>query len=323
MAKQHRDIKGLRITFSVLLAIVATFCFSCFITCRAFKLAFSSNLIAESIANINILDMQMGDIVDFLNIDNVNPDSTVSELVATTISQTAAEQFDYNIPAESVEELLDDEAFRDDLNSLTQDVVGSFIEGELNGEILADDVEEIIVDNKDKIEEISGYEISDQLIDDIHDNIAKKNVTLDSTNNGQMDLGSYLGTVRDIIPDYVVYIFLGVGVACIMGILLMNMFKMATGVRTTGIVCIVVGILEIIPALAFKAAPALLVRATDSVLNARGMILRYYNGLFGDIINSYVTSIVLAIVKPALIFIAVGIVCMVIQGVLVSVSHKN
>ena len=254
-----------------------------------------------------------------MNIDGVDENSTVSEAMAVVISDTAREEFNYDISKENVEEILDDPQFREDIGNVSGDLIGGVITGNLDSDKLADDVEDLIENNKDTIEEVSGYKISDELIDEIHDKVSEI-----ETEGGIMQENEYgysMSFLYSTVANTIVYGCLGGGILCVIGIMLLNMFKLPTGFRTNGIAFLVNGVFTLIVGFVVRFAPKLLMGAIDMVLADNGVSSS--TGVVSVIINNYVTSLAMHILIPGMIFLVLGIVCMITQGVLLTTSRNK
>ncbi|MCQ2526049.1 MAG: hypothetical protein MJ130_04725 [Lachnospiraceae bacterium] len=279
----------------------------------------SQNIFEEVFSNMNILDVEVGTIAEGMNIDGVDENSTVSEAMAVVISDTAREEFNYDISKENVEEILDDPQFREDIGNVSGDLIGGVITGNLDSDKLADDVEDLIENNKDTIEEVSGYEISDELIDEIHDKVSEI-----ETEGGIMQENEYgysMSFLYSTVANTIVYGCLGGGILCVIGIMLLNMFKLPTGFRTNGIAFLVNGVFTLIVGFVVRFAPKLLMGAIDIVLADNGVSSS--TGVVSAIINNYVTSLAMHILIPGMIFLVLGIVCMITQGVLLTTSRNK
>lgn len=319
--KQHHDIKPLRIVFSVFLAIISVVFFSSFVYLSTIRAALSKDLFTDVFSNVDLFDAKLGILANEMSIDanGVNEDSTVAEAMAIIISDTAKEEFNYDISQEAVEEILDDPKLREDLSNVTGDLMGGVIYGDLDSDQLADDVEDLIVDNKDKIEEIGGYKISDDVIDDIHDTIAD----LD-TNGGIVNSNPYGYNdlyINDFVKDSVVYFFLGGGILCVIGIMLLNMFKLPTGFRTNGIAFLINGIFTLIVGFIVRFSTGLLLTAVNTILVSEGSPT--ISGVVNDVFDSFAANIAKHILIPGAIFFVLGVACMITQGVLLSVQKKK
>lgn len=316
---KHRDIKPLRIVFSIFLAILSVVFFSCFVYLDTIRASMSQNIFKEVFSNMNILDVEVGTIAEGMNIDGVDENSTVSEAMAVVISDTAREEFNYDISKENVEEILDDPQFREDIGNVSGDLIGGVITGNLDSDKLADDVENLIENNKDTIEEVSGYEISDELIDEIHDKVSEI-----ETEGGIMQENEYgysMSFLYSTVANTIVYGCLGGGILCVIGIMLLNMFKLPTGFRTNGIAFLVNGVFTLIVGFIVRFAPKLLMGAIDIVLADNGVSSS--TGVVSAIINNYVTSLAMHILIPGMVFLVLGIVCMITQGVLLTTSRNK
>lgn len=314
--KQHKDIKPLRIILSVLLAIISVICFSSYVYLNTVRVATSQNIFVEVFENVNILDAKLGSIADNINYDGIDEDSTVSETMAIAISETAHNEFGYDISREEVEEILEDDQLREDIGNVSGDVISGMITGKLDSEQLADDVEDMIDNNKEVIEEISGQEITDEMMDQIHDKISEMETSTSNTVASEQ-----MTNIRKIYSNTMVYGFLCGGILCVIGIMLLNMFKLPTGFRTNGIAFIVNSVFMGIGGLVLRVSPKLILALASQILNNNSIVVN--TSVLNDVVDNYAKALARQYFIPAAIFLVLGIACMVTQGVLLSVYRKK
>ena len=314
---KHKDIKPLRIILSVFLAIISVVCFTCFVSLRTARVAFSRNIISEVISNINLFDAEIGSIASGLNIDGIDEDSTVSDAVSLAVVEVAKEEFNYNVTKEEVDEVLEDPNVQEAISNLSGDFFSGVISGNFDGKEFADDIEEAIVDNKELIEDVSGYEITDEMIEEIRDNVGK----FDAEYSANTDIYSEFTKYTAYITDTLIYGFLGAAVLCVVGIMLLNMFKLPTGFRTNGISFLVDALFAGVAGVVVRFSPKLIMSIIEELVSSNGVHIS--TGVVNDLIDSYAANLAKQMWMPALIFLGLGIGCMVMQGVLLTISKDK
>jgi len=318
---KHNDIRWLRILLTVMLAILSVIMFSIYISLKTISKATDKDFVVQIMNEVNFLDVELGELAQYITYDGFDENSTVTDVAAVAISKTASEQFGYDISQDQVEALLEDEKFREDIGEITGDVVSGVMTGQVNADELAEDVQALIVDNRDQIQEISGYEISDELVKKVYVTVSDMdNINVTPINIGGNSYNTSMNMRMSMIPPYAPYIYLGLGVVFCCIVIVLNRYRLATGTRAVGIACLVVGFFNAAAGLIIKIAPAALLGLSRLML--RSLKLPDLGIVFEKAINSFTELVSREMLIPSAIFAGIGVALMIAQGI-IAANYRN
>lgn len=306
--KETGGKKALRLVFSFVFTFIALIAFAVFFADLAVYKFTHTNVVQEVIDDIDIEETEIGALSGIFNNENIDKHSTIVETIAVLVIDT----LDLDVDREVIEGMIADSDFRRSVNDLVDDISDAVSTGTPDLFEFGDDILALIDANAELIEALSGYDISNGLVQ------IKGNSDSVILKLGDMDdLRALLDTIENYTrvskvadagaavvqnveekisyaQEATLYIFAGIGVLMMGLIILLNRRVLGTGFRFDAIIAMVAGSFWLIVGAIIGAIPGLvsgIFVAVSGLINPVGYFADIAGGLVHVLIGTVADSL--------------------------------
>jgi hypothetical protein len=261
--------------------------------------------ILRSVVNENAIESFVDDI-DVSKVKVGFIDGSKNDSLTNAVLEYSKELTNAPLTENEVKEILEEDFVRDFVSDKMNDYVDDVLHSTGHGVIEAKEIETLLENNRDDIEDITGYYLTDTDIDNISDRV-KKDLRNTELSDYRDDYSSSFALVRSLMSYPFMFIMILLAVVCVVAIALLNSDRI-TALLCSGICLVITGILDLITGLFISGA--------DSKLNdAVALGNKFWEQLLSP---AKTAGIVMGLVLAAL-----GVICIVIYVVICNARKVN
>lgn len=203
VTKTAKSYVGLVFSYILIFILAVTFIGGIFL-----KVSVNGKQVSKDIGKIDLIDMQVGTILSSSDFD-IDSKDTVEDIVYKSIQAYS----DFNVSKDELDRIYDETNIKDFIADRTGEYADFVITGKKTDGITADDLYNLVDENKSKIEEITDIEIKDIHMQKLKEYFAKDDnqiVKLLSTQRIENKIESYgIDRITALTQNWVVYCALG------------------------------------------------------------------------------------------------------------------
>ncbi len=326
---RKNDNRGLRIGLSVLLAFLAVFSFGAFFLLYTLDSFFKYDYRTELESRIDIEKVIVGKLAGIAGADVVDPEGSIAEAVR----DIAEKEFDVEIEAETVEEILGNKELMNEFMQYASAFSGQLQDGNVDLDAMAQGFMDIYEKNKDILEnpenhteqpnDISGSDILENAIGVFGDPLSE--ITGDDGEKSEV----LEGILRDRYSEYEVfksdmirYGLLALGLVFCGVIVFLNRNILSSGLRGCGLVGIITGVLNALSGLGLF----LVSKATTlirNLINENIPDLEDIGSAVIDVARDVLDRTSGKVLLLSAVFTAIGICLMIASGIMLGIEKKR
>jgi hypothetical protein len=203
----------------------------------------SAVYILRSVVNENAIDS----FVDEIDVSEVKVgfvDGSRNDSLTEAVLEYSQELTNAPLTEREAEKILEEDFVRDFVSDKMNDYVDDFLHNTGDGVIEAKEIEKLLEKNRDEIEDITGYYLTDTDIQNIYDRV-KKDLRKTELSDYRDDYSSSFALVRSLMSYPFMFIMVFLAVVCVVVIAILSSDRL-TALRCAGISLVITGILDLI-----------------------------------------------------------------------------
>ncbi len=210
------------------------------------KIVLGSNVVSNTLADMDIKDIKVEDIIDEGIIEDAGLVYESDELLDFIYDNIDQENLDDELTEDEFKDIIDSDAFAEYIGEIIEKNIKSILKGKKTDLITIDNVCDFLRDEDDEIEEIIGYEITDERIENLRNNLNNEFSDIFSSVQ-DISLKQIAGKGAEnaivfMLEDYMIIALVVVDLLLI-ALLMLIMRVVPSGLRYCGVTSVIVGVI--------------------------------------------------------------------------------